>query len=205
MKDDFCVSLQKILDNTDYKEDINHFKEDIHNLNNLIEKGICFLSPIKLNENGNNKTNNLKNESEIKEKSNKKKKKYILHSYSIKRKILKESELYTIKELVLKYKIPYSTISRWVVKGIGKKTSIQKINKIIPKKRLKRIKNLSNETIDRALEIYNKYPPGTITRSFFRREVLKIAEEQNFQASYGWLARFEKKNDLKFLMKKNKN
>ena len=73
MKDDFCVSLKKILDNTDYKEDINHFKEDIHNLNNLIEKGLCFLSPIKLNENALNKTNNLKNESEIKEKSNKKK------------------------------------------------------------------------------------------------------------------------------------
>ncbi len=49
------------------------------------------------------------------------------------------------------------------------------------------------------LELYNKYPPGTLTRSFFRKEVLKFINEENFQASNGWLAGFEKKYDLKFL------
>jgi hypothetical protein len=55
------------------------------------------------------------------------------------------------------------------------------------------------------LELYNKYPPGTLTRSFFRKEVLKFINEENFQASNGWLSRFEKRNNLKFLNMINSN
>ena len=75
MDDDLNISIKNLLTNKEYKEDINHFIEDIHNINNLIAKGLCFLSPRKIQENEMNLPPNFENstsESEI-EKLKKKK------------------------------------------------------------------------------------------------------------------------------------
>ena len=35
MDDDLNISIKNLLTNKEYKEDINHFIEDIHNINNF--------------------------------------------------------------------------------------------------------------------------------------------------------------------------
>ena len=204
MDDDLYLSIKNLFTNTKYKEDIKQFIEDIHNINNLIEKGLCFFSPRKIKENKMNLPLNIENstsESEIQNK-NLEKKPYRLYSYQLKQKILDELKYHTTKELSKKYNIPYSTIIKWKMLGINRRTK-KKIRKI----GFRRTKIISEETIQKALELYKKYPPNTMTRNDFRKELLKITNEKYFVASYGWVTKFEKKYNLQFLsgVKKSNN
>ncbi len=185
MTDSLFDSLYNLLSNSEYKENIELFKQDIHNINNLLKSGKCFLSPYKLNEQLNQNNENLINQIETKILLSKKKN----YSFSLKQKVYEEFNSHTVKELSNKYEIPYSTILKWKIYGIEKRI----------KKKFEKKNCLSEETIEKVLELYHKYPPGTLTRTFFRKEVLKISNLENFQASNGWLAGFEKKYDLKFL------
>jgi len=185
MTDSLFDSLYNLLSNSEYKEDIELFKQDIHNINNLLKSGKCFLSPYKLNEELNPKFENTLNQIDEKKYLTKKNN----YSFSEKKKIFEELKFNSVKELSAKYNIPYSTILKWKIYGIEKRI----------KKKFEKKNCLSEETIEKVLELYHKYPPGTLTRTFFRKEVLKISNLENFQASNGWLAGFEKKYDLKFL------
>lgn len=194
MDDDLNISIKNLLTNKEYKEDINHFIEDIHNINNLIAKGLCFLSPRKIQENEMNLPPNFENstsESEIE----KLKKKNRTHPIQLKLKIFEELKYHSTSELSKKYNIPYSTIIKW------KKYGIRKEKKKIRKIKIRRPKYLSKETIQKALELYNKYPPNTLTRNDFRKQLLQITNEKYFVASYAWVTKFEKQYNLQFLRK----
>ena len=120
----------------------------------------------------------------------------ILYSYQLKQKILDELKYHTTKELSKKYNIPYSTIIKWKMLGINRRTK-KKIRKI----GFRRTKIISEETIQKALELYNKYPPNTLTRNDFRKQLLQITNEKYFVASYAWVTKFEKQYNLQFLRK----
>ncbi len=196
MDEDLYISIKKLLTNTEYKEDINHFIEDIHNINNLIEKGLCFLSPRKIKENQMNLPLNFDNSTSESEIKNKKleRKNYTIYSYQFKLKILDELKLHPLRVISKKYNIPYPTIIKWKKHGIDGRTK-KKIRKI----GFRRSKNISEETIKKALLLYKKYPPNTMTRNDFRKKLLKITNEKYFVASYSWVTKFEKKYNLQFL------
>ena len=63
------------------------------------------------------------------------------------------------------------------------------------------MKKISKETNEKALELYNKYPPNTLTRNDFRKQLLQITNEKYFVASYAWVTKFEKQYNLQFLRK----
>ncbi len=127
MTDSLFDSLYNLLSNSEYKEDIELFKQDIHNINNLLKSGKCFLSPYKLNEELNPKFENTLNQIDEKKYLTKKNN----YSFSEKKKIFEELKFNSVKELSAKYNIPYSTILKWKIYGIEngrlKKNLIKKI------------------------------------------------------------------------------